>query len=296
MTSTTVQEMKFRNKFQNWLSKTGVPEAIVAMAFTIAMKMDEDSFFWLLWKLSFDVCREKSLNKLGLTTDETSTEEDLEFIPNELVQPLRNELRYQYQQVHEKFLSGYDSEEELYNTTEKDIIFTAGIIKRLYKYIKTHGNVDVRNKVIFLLQSSKENFVFGGLKELGFSNAEATVLSPMAGVIASIFKKMVARDDEYKMHRASIGKTMTSKPFAKLENLIDISTLSDVPAKTEGTQETEEESTCQLSAETVLANIELFKQFFDIVDKFDAVGIDPFEALEKEIEIQALVSSLEALS
>ena len=296
MTSTTMHVVKFRTKFLDKLSKTGVAEEIIAMAFAIAMKMDENPFFWLLWKLSFDVCEEKALNELKLTTDETIVNDELRVIPDELVQPLRNELRYQYQQVHEKFLSGYDSEEELYNATGKDIILTAGIIKRLYKYIKTHGNVDVRNKVIFLLQSSKENFVFGGLKELGFSNAEATVLSPMAGVIASIFKKMVARDDEYNRHRASIGKTMTSKPFAKLENLIDISTLSDVPAKTEGTQETEEESTCQLSAETVLANIELFKQFFDIVNKFDAVGIDPFEALEKEIEIQALVSSLEALS
>lgn len=296
MTSTTMHVVKFRTKFLDKLSKTGVAEEIIAMAFAIAMKMDENPFFWLLWKLSFDVCEEKALNELKLTTDETIVNDELRVIPDELVQPLRNELRYQYQQVHEKFLSGYDSEEELYNATGKDIILTAGIIKRLYKYIKNQRNLDKRNRVIFLLQSGKENFVFGGLKELGFSNAEATVLSPMAGVIASIFKKMVARDDEYKMHRASIGKTMTSKPFAKLENLIDISTLSDVPAKTEGTQETEEESTCQLSAETVLANIELFKQFFDIVNKFDAVGIDPFEALEKEIEIQALVSSLEALS
>lgn len=292
MTSTTMHVVKFRNKFQNWLSKTGVPEAIVAMAFTIAMKMDEDSFFWLLWKLSFDVCREKSLNKLGLTTDETSTEKDLEFIPNELVQPLRNELRYQYQQVHEEFLSGYDSEEELYNATGKDIIFTAGIIKRLYKYIKNQRDLDKRNRVIFLLRYGKENLVFGNLfvfsalRELGFTNAESEVLFPKTGIIASVFEKMA------------------SKPFAGLGEMIDTSTLPDVPTEVEEPQKDEEVSQEEpdssdyqpLNTQVVLANTKLLKEFFGVVSQLDEVGIDLYEALEKEAQIRALICSLEALS
>lgn len=304
MTSTTVQEMKFRNKFQNWLSKTGVPEAIVAMAFTIAMKMDEDSFFWLLWKLSFDVCEEKALNELKLTTDETIVNDELRVIPDELVQPLRNELRYQYQQVHEKFLSGYDSEEELYNATGKDIILTAGIIKRLYKYIKNQRNLDKRNRVIFLLQSGKENFVFGGLKELGFTNAESEVLFPKTGIIASVFEEMASKDAEYESYLASIGTPMTSKPFAELGEMIDTSTLPDVPTEVEEPQKDEEVSQEEpdssdyqpLNTQVVLANTKLLKEFFGVVSQLDEVGIDLYEALEKEAQIRALICSLEALS
>ena len=210
MASTTMNGMKFRTKFLDKLSKTGVTEEIIAMVFAIAMKMDENPFFWLLWKLSFDVCKEKALNELELTTDETITNDELRVIPDELVMPLRNELRYQYQRLHEDFLWEYDSKnEELYNAFGKDIILTAGICKKLYKYIKNHRNVDARNKVIFLLQSGKENFVFGGLKELGFTNAEAEVIWNKADVIASVFKQMVDKDSAYETYLDSIGKPMT---------------------------------------------------------------------------------------
>ena len=132
MASTTMNGMKFRTKFLDKLSKTGVTEEIIAMVFAIAMKMDENPFFWLLWKLSFDVCKEKALNELELTTDETITNDELRVIPDELVMPLRNELRYQYQRLHEDFLWEYDSKnEELYNAFGKDIILTAGICKKL---------------------------------------------------------------------------------------------------------------------------------------------------------------------
>lgn len=293
MASTTMNGMKFRTKFLDKLSKTGVTEEIIAMVFAIAMKMDENPFFWLLWKLSFDVCKEKALNELGFTADESSTGEDLKFIPNELVMPLRNELRYQYQRLHEDFLWEYDSKnEELYNAFGKDIILTAGICKKLYKYIKNHRNVDARNKVIFLLQSGKENFVFGGLKELGFTNAEAEVIWNKADVIASVFKQMVDKDSAYETYLDSIGKPMTYKPFEALEDYEVVPVLPDEPAESQE----EEEFTNQLNAKAVLENIELLKQFFGVVDKLDVASIDPFDVLDREKEIRALLSSLEALS
>lgn len=293
MASTTMNGMKFRTKFLDKLSKTGVTEEIIAMVFAIAMKMDENPFFWLLWKLSFDVCKEKALNELGFTADESSTGEDLKFIPNELVMPLRNELRYQYQRLHEDFLWEYDSKnEELYNAFGKDIILTAGICKKLYKYIKNHRNVDARNKVIFLLQSGKENFVFGGLKELGFTNAEAEVIWNKADVIASVFKQMVDKDSAYETYLDSIGKPMTYKPFEALEDYEVVPVLPDEPAESQE----EEEFTNQLNAKAVLENIELLKQFFGVVDGLDAADIDPFEVLEKEDKIRSLISSFEQLS
>ena len=293
MASTTMNGMKFRTKFLDKLSKTGVTEEIIAMVFAIAMKMDENPFFWLLWKLSFDVCKEKALNELELTTDETITNDELWVIPDELVMPLRNELRYQYQRLHEDFLWEYDSKnEELYNAFGKDIILTAGICKKLYKYIKNHRNVDARNKVIFLLQSGKENFVFGGLKELGFTNAEAEVIWNKADVIASVFKQMVDKDSAYETYLDSIGKPMTYKPFEALEDYEVVPVLPDEPAESQE----EEEFTNQLNAKAVLENIELLKQFFGVVDKLDVASIDPFDVLDREKEIRALLSSLEALS
>lgn len=97
MASTTMHGMKFRTKFLKKLSETGVAESIIAMAFSVAMEMDENPFFWLLWKLCFEPCKEKALGQLWLTTNVDSASEGLEFIPDELVRPLRNELRYQYQ-------------------------------------------------------------------------------------------------------------------------------------------------------------------------------------------------------
>ena len=296
MASTTMQEMNFRTKFLDWLSKAGVSTSIIATAFAVAMKMDENPLFWLLWKLSFEPCSEKALNELGFTADESSTGEDLKFIPNELVMPLRNELRYQYQKLHEDFLWEYDSKnEELYNAFGKDIILTAGICRRLYKYIKNHRNVDERNKVIFLLQSDKENFVFGGLKELGFTNAEAEVIWKKADVIVSVFKQMVDKDSAYETYLDSIGKPMTYKPFEALEDYEVVPVLPDEPDEPAESQE-EEEFTNQLNAKAVLENIELLKQFLGVVDKLDVASIDPFDVLDREKEIRALLSSLEALS
>lgn len=308
MASTTMNGMKFRTKFLDKLSKTEVSMNIIEMAFDFAFDMEENYFFWLLWKLSFDDSREKALGQLGLTTDKSYVSVGMELIPSELVMPVRNELRYQYQQLHKKFLSGYDSNhEELYNAMDKDIILTAGICKRLYKYIKAERNVDKRNRVVFLLQSSgKRNFVFGGLKEFGFTNSESEVLFPKANVIASVFKEMTSEDDEYEKHIASIGTPMTYKPFDILEDYAAIPNLPDVPEEVEepkedekSSQEEEEESYDdyqQLTASVVLANIKLLKKFFVAVDNLDDADIDPFEALEKEDKIRSLISSFELLS
>lgn len=299
MASTTMHGMKFRTKFLKKLSETGVAESIIAMAFSVAMEMDENPFFWLLWKLCFEPCREKALGELCLTTDEASEDEDMDIIPDELVMPLRNELRYQYQQVHKSFLEGYDSNnEELYKAMGKDIILTAGICRRLFKYLMTHKSLEDRSKVIFLLNSDKENNVFGGLRKIGFTKAEAEVFLPKAGVIASAFEKMVADDAETQKHLAQEGAPMTSKPFAGLGELIGTSTLSDAsPKDEEPSQDKAEETTSsKLDARVVLDNIKCFEQFYGAVSELRKAGIDPFAALEEETKIQALISSVVALS
>ena len=325
MASTTMHGMKFRTKFLKKLSETGVAESIIAMAFSVAMEMDENPFFWLLWKLCFEPCREKALGELWLTTDEASEDEDMDIIPDELVMPLRNELRYQYQQVHKSFLEGYDSNnEELYKAMGKDIILTAGICRRLFKYLMTHKSPGDRSKAIFLLNSDKENNVFGGLREIGFTKAEAEVFLPKAGVIASAFEKMVADDTETQKHLAQEGATMTSKPFAGLGEMIDTSTLSDASTEAEEpSQDEAEETSSKLEAEDVFVNRKLFDQFFDlkekidedlgicpydlfdgietvkqffaVLDKFAEAGISPKKVFENEDEIAELISAIEAL-
>ena len=304
MASTTMQGMKFRTKFLKKLSETGVAESIIAMAFSVAMEMDENPFFWLLWKLCFEPCREKALGELWLTTDEASEDEDMDIIPNELVMPLRNELRYQYQQVHKSFLEGYDSNnEELYKAMGKDIILTAGICRRLFKYLMTHKSPKDRSKAIFLLNSDREQNVFGGLREIGFTKAEAEVFLPKAGVITSAFEKMVADDTETQKHLAQERAPMTSKPFAGLGEMIDTSTLSDASTEAEEPQdeepsqdEAEETTSSKLDARVVLDNIKCFEQFYGAVSELRKAGIDPFAALEEETKIQALISSVVALS
>ena len=304
MASTTMHGIRFRNKFLKKLSETGVAESIIATAFSVAMGMDENPFFWLLWKLCFEPCKEKALGQLWLTTNVDSASENLEFIPDELVRPLRNELRYQYQQVHKSFLEGYDSNnEELYKAMEQDIILTAGICRRLFKYLMTHKSLEDRSKVIFLLNSDKENNVFGGLREIGFTKAEAEVFLPKAGVIASTFEKMVADDAKTQKHLEQKGAPMTSKPFAGLGELIGTSTLSDASPEDEEPQneepsqdEAEETSSSKLDARVVLDNIKCFEQFYGAVSELRKAGIDPFAALEEETKIQALISSVVALS
>ena len=303
MASTTMHGMKFRNKFLKRLSETGVAESTIAMAFSVAMVMDENPFFWLLWKLCFEPCKEKALGQLWLTTNVDFVSEELEFIPDELVRPLRNELRYQYQQVHKSFLEGYDSNnEELYKAMEQDIILTAGICRRLFKYLMTHSLED-RSNVIFLLNSDKENNVFGGLRKIGFTKAEAEVFLPKAGVIASTFEKMVADDAKTQKHLEQKGAPMTSKPFAGLGELIGTSTLSDASPEDEEPQneepsqdEAEETTSSKLDARVVLDNIKCFEQFYGAVSELRKAGIDPFAALEEETKIQALISSVVALS
>ena len=77
-----------------------------------------------------------------------------------------------------------------------------------------------------------------------------------------------------------------------MEDYEVVPVLPDEPAESQE----EEEFTNQLNAKAVLENIELLKQFFGVVDKLDVASIDPFDVLDREKEIRALLSSLEALS
>lgn len=122
----------------------------------------------------------KSLQKLGLVEGDISFEELI---------PFRNELRYQYQQNHSDFMK-LEAGEAFKALQDK-----AGVIEACTVYdhciLKLHGETEEVDRIVFLLESEKENNQFGGVRELDFKKDEATYLKPYFKEIADLFKALV---------------------------------------------------------------------------------------------------------
>lgn len=195
-TSSKSSKYSFRTKFAKRLSEANMAPNSLDNAFTIALSMTIGKMFMLLWHMSFTATMDGALQELGLTTDVelapnvTIVKEGYTYIPIDIVPSFRKELRLKYQKEHPDFLkingSSYAFEQLVKDLGSKVLAY--GILTRVKRNLS--WDPEEMERTIYLLRSDKENFVHGGLRNIGLTNYEAQELHDKAYVIASFLENL----------------------------------------------------------------------------------------------------------
>lgn len=229
-----------RSKFTNLLFKAGLTGNSLDNAFMVAEHMNKASLLKKLWALSFVESQEWALNSFNLTCDQNYTGIFDAYVPNVLVIPFRNELRFQYTQAHKDFLainSSYEEYAQIFEQFVKDMgmdkILSAGIMIKVMDFLALYlwRNATYVEKTIFLLKSNKDNCIHGGLKNIGLNRNEALALNSRAMAIANLLDniRMIAIENkELALSTEVFGMTEDYKPqwnnwntpFSNLGNML----------------------------------------------------------------------------
>lgn len=174
-------KISYRSKFEKLL--TDANRQAIDRGFKKFIFMNPHDATMLLWEMTYKGVDSSSevLGKLGIQIGE-------DFPSANLLQ-LRNELRYQYERRYEDFMSDENLPAEcqaaffiLYGRT--DIITTTVV----YEHCQRLRTEDEVSRTLFLLKDEKENCYNGGIRSLGFSQAETNYLKPYHEQIFELFK------------------------------------------------------------------------------------------------------------
>lgn len=330
--TTNAHEIKFRNKFASKL-----PEELtetVTEAIRQVNSLSPQKALDTLWSLTCNP--EETLQRLGMTTDKALSEgEDSllrlpKLIPEELIIPLRNELRYQRTCVDKSFGkitvsdSLKDAFDAFYDAISQDDITALAVLNNCQKFVH-HFDDRAMNRCIALLSSNKENFVFGGLRTIMFDFNEANYLLPFAEAIKHLLNTM------YEDH---LQERRGNSPFACLASMLDgmnaeeeteqpsdipfeenvvATDSSDVPSEENAVETaeipctTEEETATEegptkediskqtVSALNIAANAKLFGDFLNAYNRLKDANFDPEEVISKMDAISSILESFKAL-
>lgn len=330
--TTNAYEIKFRNKFASKL-----PEELtetVTEAIRQVNSLSTQKALDTLWSLTCNP--EETLQRLGMTTDKALSEgEDSllrlpKLIPEELIIPLRNELRYQRTCVDKSFGkitvsdSLKDAFDAFYDAISQDDITALAVLNNCQKFVH-HFDDRAMHRCLALLSSNKENFVFGGLRTIMFDFNEANYLLPFAEAIKHLLNAMyeehlqekresspfaclssmldgMEAEDEFEQtadipfEEDAVAKTPSNVPIE--DNAVET---AEIPCTTEEETATEEGPTKEdiskqtVSALTIAANAEMFGDFVNAYTRLKEANFDPEEVISKMDAISSILESFKAL-
>lgn len=209
MKNTNENTFNFRSKFTKIIG-SDVEFEVYQKAFEKFCDLQAENAMHILWSLTYDK-ETDALDDIGLF-DGNSPE-------NFII--LRNELRHQYEKLHPEFLK-LDVPEECQEAftllkNRADIIVATVVFQHCNRSVM-YSDVHSRDRVIFLLESPKENLQFGGLRSLNFTQPAAEYLLQFCAEIHALFKAL--NDAEHQREK--------NTPFAGLGALIEDSGM-DLP-------------------------------------------------------------------
>lgn len=268
--------------------------------------------------------------RLQISTPENEvTAGNVIIIPEDLILPWRDELRYQRKNFHKDFLEITISQncEEAYTAllNSSDAVIAAIVYKMCYKLCMYSIDADIERS-LYLLNSSKDENIFGGIRSLHFNREEALVLKKYAPKISNLLDALWKDQVEQK-------KLETNKPLAKqleawcqthpltddandaslgvTSDEVTIEASNEVPAETSGKENLtsyeipEEEMPFQFSAnptemldfeknlnpQNILEDAGLFETFVEAYHQLKKAGYDTQKVVDK---MEAIVKILEA--
>lgn len=296
-TNTMNTTFTFRSKFEKIVSDENRP--VIEAAFEKFCNFDPATTDArnLLWNLTYNPeVASATLHDLGLSH---------EIIAPENVCKLRDELRYQYERLHNGYLTVNVSEDRIpafEALSKKAGPIVASLVNELCLQ-RLYGS-DVP-RTLYLLKSEKENFFFGGICDVGFMPIEAEYLKPFHMQIHDLLKAMYDSQQEATRNTPLIGLDSIIKdagmelPFyvSELPATTPIETPVEIPNEAQDEQPAETNSGFKaLTPDAILEHKDVFTAFVESGDmnillKIGSLGFDLNNVIVKK---EAISKVLEA--
>lgn len=334
-------EIKFRTKFENMIPE-GLCEKFIESA-RVTNSKDPESAVALLWQLTYNP--ESGINTFGFTTidptspvenvmvddGETKAPKPLTLIPENIVRPFRNELRYQYELSNKGFhLLEIDVSESckeaykaLFVATGSDAITSMICYDACLKLCKSSDEQSVE-RCIALLGNQKDQNLFGGIRSLHFGYHEANYLKPYAAqlhvLLSALWEEEKSLKKAFSNHpMGALGQMLEEEGVVLPETTVPEPAKASEPAKAPApAQQVAKESGKAkeipapaiglskggkpVTASAIMANKEIFENFLDAKEKFklavnaiEKVGFDRREVVEKAEAISKILEAFQLL-
>lgn len=312
-----------RSKFKVSLERFGLAQNYFDNAMDTAMVMSSSTLQNVLWNMSFNESREEALNSLRLTTEVEKEDASFKFIPLELVTLLRNELRFQFSaNINKEFMQQNDEQLTSYKKfvksfgTDAIITYCIYVLVKVFLQVNYALNNGLIEKTIWLLKSSKENYKYGGLKNLNLRHHEALALMEKSQVIGIFLSEYF---DEFQGNYSSdtilSSENLTEVNYSKEEEVSgvvpqvpqDLPLIEEEPSTKEEdkiveqqVEHVEGETTMQQQnipvaippeLDKIVANADLVDDYIRVHDEVRQAGLDPDYLVRKKETITRFLDS-----
>lgn len=313
-----------RSKFKVSLERFGLAQNYFDNAMDTAMVMSSSTLQNVLWNMSFNESREEALNYLRLTTEVEKEDASFKFIPLELVTLLRNELRFQFSaNINKEFMQQNDEQLTSYKKfvksfgTDAIITYCIYVLVKVFLQVNYALNNGLIEKTIWLLKSSKENYKYGGLKNLNLRHHEALALMEKSQVIGIFLSEYF---DEFQGNYSSdailsSSENLTEVNYSKEEEVSgvvpqvpqDLPLIEEEPSTKEEdkiveqqVEHVEGETTMQQQnipvaippeLDKIVANADLVDDYIRVHDEVRRAGLDPDYLVSKKETITRFLDS-----
>ncbi len=315
-----------RSKFKHQLERFSLSENFFDSCFDSAISMSSNMLKKKLWDMSFKESVDGVLKFFGLSVNEGG--DGSKRINPELVLPLRNELRWQYTtNIDKNFLKPSFSlpcYEEAYTKFSKefgtDQILKSGIITYLEIFLRLDDR-SLTEKTIFLLKSKRENFIYGGLRNIGMKSYEANLFISKGEVIGNFISECYLLSEEnggsmMEDNVTSQVEATTASPFANLGHLLKDKGIElpefceeENPSESSQTEESVSQHTQELDKtpelpedeknlevapipevlNQIMGNAALVDDFINIYDEVVKAGLDVNYLISKRDAVKTLL-------
>ena len=315
-----------RSKFKHQLERFSLSENFFDSCFDSAISMSSNMLKKKLWDMSFKESVDGVLKFFGLSVNEGG--DGSKRINPELVLPLRNELRWQYTtNIDKNFLKPSFSlpcYEEAYTKFSKefgtDQILKSGIITYLEIFLRLDDR-SLTEKTIYLLKSKRENFIYGGLRNIGMKSYEANLFISKGEVIGNFISECYLLSEEnggsmMEDNVTSQVEATTASPFANLGHLLKDKGIElpefceeENPSKSSQTEESVSQHTQELDKtpelpedeknlevapipevlNQIMGNAALVDDFINIYDEVVKAGLDVNYLISKRDAVKTLL-------
>ena len=313
-----------RSKFKVSLERFGLAQNYFDNAMDTAMAMSSSTLQNVLWNMSFNESREEALNSLRLTTEVEKEDASFKFIPLEMVTLLRNELRFQFSaNINKEFMQQNDEQLTSYKKfvksfgTDAIITYCIYVLVKVFLQVNYALNNGLIEKTIWLLKSSKENYKYGGLKNLNLRHHEALALMEKSQVIGIFLSEYF---DEFQGNYSSdailsSSENLTEVNYSKEEEVSGVvpQVPQDLPLIEEDPSTKEEDKIVEQQVEHVegettmqqqnipvaippeldkiVANADLVDDYIRVHDEVSRAGLDPDYLVSKKETITRFLDS-----
>ena len=315
-----------RSKFKLQLERFSLSENFFDSCFDSAISMSSNMLKKKLWDMSFKESVDGVLKFFGLSVNEGG--DGSKRINPELVLPLRNELRWQYTtNIDKNFLKPSFSlpcYEEAYTKFSKefgtDQILKSGIITYLEIFLRLDDR-SLTEKTIYLLKSKRENFIYGGLRNIGMKSYEANLFISKGEVIGNFISECYLLSEEnggsmMEDNVTSQVEATTASPFANLGHLLKDKGIElpefceeENPSESSQTEESVSQHTQELDKtpelpedeknlevapipevlNQIMGNAALVDDFINIYDEVVKAGLDVNYLISKRDAVKTLL-------